>query len=244
MPALAHINVLSWDSYFFGRPLGRLRFDATANALTQSVLNVFALVQAKVATQDEAQIKALRAIGFESVEGEIDCCYILPPLKSTEDRIALPTAEIRPATLLDIPVLRALAADALVLSRIRPPWFSNNERRRFYAQWVENAVRGTFDDLCLLFEGHRGIEGLVTLRQIGQYEARIGLLAVAPALRGRGTGRQLYLAAVAWCYQRNLRSLWMATQSANLLALQFYLSNGAIVAYSSFWLYRENNDPI
>jgi hypothetical protein len=49
---------------------------------------------------------------------------------------------------------------------------------RFYAQWIENAVLGTFDHQCLVFRTPTGeIRGYVSLRELNATEARIGLLA-------------------------------------------------------------------
>ncbi|MFT4464458.1 MAG: GNAT family N-acetyltransferase [Sodalis sp. (in: enterobacteria)] len=184
MSAHASIDLLAWESDFFGRRLGRVVFDDATPRLTPSVLAGFALVQAKVAVQ------------------------------------------------------------TLVQSRFRAPWFSDEERQRFYAQWVENAVRGSFDHLCLVAQGPDGIAGLVTFRDIGGQAARIGQLAVSPAARGRGTGKFLCRAALGWCRSRGFRQLRVATQTANLPALRLYLASGARVVHASHWLYRGPHDSI
>ncbi|KYP96716.1 hypothetical protein BG74_07010, partial [Sodalis-like endosymbiont of Proechinophthirus fluctus] len=168
MSARASIDFLAWESNFFGRRLGCVAFDDAAPRLTSSALAGFALVQAKVAAQATAQMDALSAIGFRPVEGEMDCCHILSACAGCAPiagAAVLPPAEMRLAMEADIPALRALAAQTLVQSRFRAPWFSDEERQRFYAQWVENAVRGSFDHLCLVAqEPDGGIVGLVTLR--------------------------------------------------------------------------------
>lgn len=255
MSARANIDLLAWESEFFGRRLGRVVFDDAAPLLTPSALTGFALVQAKVAPPATAQLDALSAIGFRTVEGEMDFCYVLPDSASTSasactcgapvvGAAVLPVSEIRLAGEADIPALRALASQTLVQSRFRAPWFSDEERKCFYAQWVENAVRGSFDHLCLVAEGSDGISGLVTLRDIRGQAARIGLLAVSPAASGRGTGKLLCRAALGWCRSRGFRQLWVATQTANLPALRLYLTSGARVVHAAHWLYRGPYDSI
>ncbi|WMQ74226.1 MAG: dTDP-fucosamine acetyltransferase [Sodalis sp.] len=247
MSARASVDLLAWESEFFGRRLGCVVFEDTAPRLTPSAMTGFALVQAKVAAQAMTQIDALSAIGFRPVEGEMDCCYTLPVCASgapCAGAAALPAAEIRLAREADIPELRTLAAQTLVQSRFREPWFSDEERQRFYAQWVTNAVRGSFDHLCLVAKGPDGLSGLVTLRNIGRQVARIGLLAVSPAARGRGTGKLLCRAALGWCCSCGFRQLWVATQTANLPALRLYLANGARVVHAAHWLYRGHHDSI
>lgn len=244
MSARASIDLLAWESGFFGRRLGRVSFDDAASLLTPAALAGFALVQAKVAVQATAQMDALSAIGFRPVEGEMDCCYTLSACAGSAAGAAALPAEMRLAGEADIPALRALAAQTLVQSRFRAPWFSDEERRRFYAQWVENAVHGRFDHLCLVAEGPDGIEGLVTLRDIGGQAARIGLLAVPPAARGHGTGKLLCRAALGWCRSRGFQQLWVATQTANLPARRFYLASGARIVHAANWLYRGPHDSI
>lgn len=241
MSASATIKFLTWESNFFGRRFGRVVFNNAAPHLTPSTLAEFSLVQAKVAAQATAQIDGLGAVGFLPVVGEIDCCYTLPAYAGHslgEDATALQATEMRLTREADIPAVRALAAQTLVQSRFRSPWFSDEERQRFYAQWVENAVRGSFDHLCLVAQGPTGITGLVTLRDIGWQVARIGLLAVSPAARCHGTGNLLCRAALGWCYSRGFRQLWVSTQTANLPALRLYLASGARVVHVSHWLYR------
>lgn len=247
MSAHASIDLLAWESSFFGRRIGRILFNDCAPRLTLSALMGFALVQAKVTAQATAQMDALSAIDFRPVEGEIDCCYILLDCTdgspSANDAELLP-AEIRLAKEEDIPTLRTLAAQTLVKSRFRAPWFSDKERQDFYAQWVENAVRGSFDHLCLVAQGPDGIAGLVTLRNIGRQAARIGLLTVSPIASSRGTGKLLCRAAMIWCRRRGFRQLWVATQTANLQALQLYLASGARIMHVAYWLYRGPHDSI
>ena len=64
--------------------------------------------------------------------------------------------------------------------------YAPDDSGRFHAQWIENAVKGTFDHVCLVCRRARrrsdpGIFAL--LRKLNEREARIGLLA------GRGMGQ-------------------------------------------------------
>lgn len=93
----------------------------------------------------------------------------------------------------DIPALRQLASAAFAQSRFRAPWYAPDASRRFYAQWIENAVRGTFDHQCLILRAASGdIRGYVSLRELNATDARIGLLA------GRGAGAELMQTALNW----------------------------------------------
>lgn len=71
------------------------------------------------------------------------------------------------------------------------PWYRDGESARFYAEWVEKAVYGTFDHACLLALDNEGNpQGFVTLRRQVDGSARIGLLAVDGASFRGGVGRR------------------------------------------------------
>ena len=177
MPARASIEPLEWENRFFGVNSAILRFGDDAPPLTVQALAGWSRVQAKVAADDTARLDALQALGFRLVEGEVDLA--LPPAASDD-------IGAEPATEADIPRLRELAALAFAQSRFRAPWYTDDASGRFYAQWIENAVRGTFDHQCLVLRAPDGdIRAFVSLRQLSEREARIGLLA------GRGAGAEL-----------------------------------------------------
>lgn len=230
----ASIEPLNWESRFFNLASGKLNFSADAPLLTQDGLNSFALTQAKIAADNMPLADALADFGFRLVEGEVDLCLSLDDTPRPD-----PLPYLRIADSADIPALRAAASQVFTLSRFRSPWYQPGDSGRFYAQWVENAVCGTFDHHCLLVENASAEpQGWVTLRQLNEAEARIGLLAVWPGVTARGIGAQLMSAAERWCRQRGVQRLWVATQAGNVAALRLYLRRGANVESTAYWLYR------
>jgi len=126
-----------------------------------------------------------------------------------------------------------MAAQAFAQSRFRAPWYAPDASGRFYAQWIENAVKGTFDHECLVFRANSGdIQAFVSLRQLSDSEARIGLLA------GRGMGDKLMQGAMNWAAQRQLSTLRVATQLGNTAALKRYIASGGNIDATAYWLYR------
>ncbi|WP_218727849.1 dTDP-4-amino-4,6-dideoxy-D-galactose acyltransferase, partial [Enterobacter chuandaensis] len=181
-------------------------------------------VQAKIPAERADLLDALQQQGFQLVEGEVD-------LSITLTRHDASGAEI--ATEQDIPVLRQMAARAFAQSRFRTPWYAPDDSGRFYAQWIENAVKGTFDHVCLVFRAANGqIQGFVSLRKLNEREARIGLLA------GRGMGEKLMQAALHWAQQQQVETLRVATQVGNTAALKRYIASGANIDATAYWLYR------
>lgn len=224
MPVRASIEPLNWENQFFGINSAKVCFDEQAAPLTLEALNGWSRVQAKIAAHQTDQLDALQQLGFQLVEGEVD-------LALTVTTVVHSSAEV--AKVDDIPQLRQLAAQAFAQSRFRVPWYAIDASGRFYAQWIENAVKGTFDDQCLVFRHDDGtIRAFVSLREVNGSEARIGLLA------GRGAGAELMQAALCWAQTRGLSTLRVATQIGNTAALKRYIQSGANIVSTAYWLYR------
>lgn len=225
MAVLGTLEELTWESDFFALRSAIVRLQPSAPALTGADFAKWDRVQVKLPAAKTDILDALQALGFQLVEGEIDLS--LPVAESGVD----PAAEI--ATIEDIPVLRQMAAATFIQSRFRAPWYAAEDSGRFYAQWIENAVKGVFDHQCLVFRGEQAdITGFVSLRQLNEQEARIGLLA------GRGMGEKLMQAACHWARQRQLKLVRVATQLGNTAALKRYIQSGANVDSTALWLYR------
>lgn len=218
------LESLEWESAFFARPSAIVRWRENAPALQEVNFSAWQRVQAKIPADRADLLDALQQHGFQLVEGEVD-------LSITLTRHDASGAEI--ATEQDIPVLRQMAARAFAQSRFRTPWYAPDDSGRFYAQWVENAVKGTFDHVCLIFRAANGqIQGFVSLRKLNEREARIGLLA------GRGMGEKLMQAALHWAQLQQVETLRVATQVGNTAALKRYIASGANIDATAYWLYR------
>ncbi len=230
MPVYASIEPLVWESQFFGRNSARLCFEG-GQTLDEAQLQHFDVVQAKVPCQRTDLLDMLSLMGFRLVEGEADLSLVIT---TTERQSGISIARTS-----QIPALRAAASEAFVGSRFRSPWYQAAESASFYAQWIENAVRGTFDNQCLLaIDEHGAVQGFVSLRELPEGEARIGLLAVLPAAQGHGIGTRLMRAAADWCNAHRLSHLRVATQLSNLAAMRLYLRSGATLTSTAYWLYR------
>lgn len=220
----ARVEPLAWESQFFGLQSAIVRIDDSAPPLTAEILAGQARVQAKIPADRADFLDALQQLGFRLVEGEVDLALAVTPVAPVITEVA---------TGADIPALRDMAARAFALSRFRAPWYSPQDSGRFYAQWIENAVRGTFDHQCLLLRAASGdIRGYVSLRELNDTDARIGLLA------GRGAGAELMQAALNWAQARGKKTVRVATQMGNTAALKRYIQSGANVESTAFWLYR------
>lgn len=243
MPVRASIEPLAWETEFFALNSAKLSFSTAAPMLTEAELNAYALVQAKIPAHHTALVDGLTRLDFQLVESEVDLVLNIGTECASSHTVAMQA--IRPAGPADIPMLRAAAASVFTASRFRAPWYHSQDSGRFYAEWIEKAVMGTFDHQCLLALNSTGQpEGFVSLRELGGQEARIGLLAAFPGAAGKGIGSRLMAAAIAECRQGALQRLRVATQLGNLAALRLYQRQGAVIESTSYWLYRGRHDPI
>lgn len=187
--------------------------------------------QVKVAADDLTQMEQLQMQGWVFIEGEI--LFELPLVKNQKNVTAC-----YPATEQDLNELKPLFGSAFLHSRFRPPYFSSEENRHFYQTWAENAVKGTFDHLCLIKRSDEGeLQGAITIRLEQNHQAKIGLLAVAPAFQQQGIGSLLVRAAADWAQERNIHMLHIATQTSNLKAIRLYERLGATVKSVHYWFY-------
>lgn len=229
MPVRVNINPLGWESDFFGVTSARLVLDGDL-PLAEALQQPFTLWQAKVPSERVDVIDALSQQDFHLVEGEAD---LVINIKRTERQTG-----VRIAREAQIPMLRRAAEQAFGQSRFRAPWFNPADGGRFYSQWVENAVRGTFDNQCLIACDAQGaLQGFVSMSETAG-DVRIGLLAVLPEAQGKGLGQRLLMAAADWGRARRLARLRVATQLSNLTAMRLYLRSGARLESTAYWFYR------
>ncbi|WP_241618177.1 dTDP-4-amino-4,6-dideoxy-D-galactose acyltransferase [Rosenbergiella epipactidis] len=229
------IDLLAWESAFFSQRVGKVDL-AELDRLSVEECADWDMVQAKVSSTDYQSLDTLTGKGFALVEGEAE--LVIPITETTRQ------SGIRIARPAHIDALRHLAGSLFTGSRFRAPWFDHSLTQQFYAQWIENAVQGTFDDQCLLtLDEQGGVSGFVSLRH-SAHIARIGLLGVASTHQGAGLGQQLLLAATDWARSKGLSELHITTQLSNVSAMRLYLRHGARLTSTSYWLYRKRDDSV
>lgn len=259
------LESLCWESDFFGLKTAKLSI-ATEDEIKQNhdnsqasfapyetlSLNDFDLLQCKIPMYRTDLLDSLSSYGFQLVEGEIDLAFDLSGLNKLEKDTSLLDQTIEPqvftgaskAEAQQISELRNIATQVFSASRFRAPWYHISDSGRFYAEWIEKAVLGTFDHCCLVvnFVETGELAGFVTLRRLGAQEARIGLLAAVPSNnqnKPKGIGKALIDAAKSWCIDEGVSTLRIATQSSNLPALKRYIHEGANIQTTSYWMYKK-----
>jgi dTDP-4-amino-4,6-dideoxy-D-galactose acyltransferase len=232
------VSALTWDSEFFAKNMGQLNFAQKKD--DSAVLADFELVQAKVSTENYVQINTLNQFGFHLAEGEVDFSMCVPDKASND--LTETSGMIEVADVSQINNIKAIVGSNFIISRYRQPWFTAKSRDDFYQLWAEKAVKGTFDDLCLVVKTGSTIKGFITLKFVKSV-ARVGLISVAPNFQQQGIGKALLQIAVQYCQIHKVKQLFVATQLANRAALSLYSKFGFSINTLSYWFYK-THDPL
>jgi len=224
-----HFSLREWDSQFFHQKIGDVQWD-TENP-QQSPSQAYDLITTRVGTLEHTKIEALQAHGFIYCEGDVQL--------TKEINISDTNVSYQTATQAQLPELLTMLDDMYQISRFKKPWFTTQDRDRFYKEWLTKAVYGTYDDCCLLIIEANEICGFVTLKEHPSY-AQIGLIGVSSKHQGRGIGKKLLSIAEHYLGQRNCTTLSVATQMSNIHALNLYTRFGFRLTETNLWFYKSN----
>ena len=220
-----------WESSFFKREIVDIAWEENNNLLHSS-----ALVTTKLKAQDYKKIDHLLSLDFKYCEGEV---HFLKDVKGHSDKLNFSIAKHS-----DFNEISQIVSGLYEFSRFRAPWFTENERDSFYAEWIRKAILGSFDDCCIILKDSNNgpIKGFVTIK-LNNSTSKIGLLGVNPENRGQGIGTELLAALEQYCISKLIKSISVATQISNLQAINLYIKNGYHVASTASWFYKGiNND--
>ncbi|MET2899651.1 GNAT family N-acetyltransferase [Vibrio rotiferianus] len=224
MTSYFSVSAREWDSFFFKRNICDVNWpQAPLPSNTH-----FELITTKVPCTDAEKLSSLNKHGFSYCEGEL--VFTKKVSKSTKEYTEV-------ATTAHMEGLLALIPNLYQHSRFKAPWFSPQERDYFYQEWLQKAIIGAFDDVCLIINQDNLIKGFITLK-VRQQEAVIGLLGVNPLFSRKGVARMLLDSAEWYAHSRGAANINVATQSSNIPAMNLYLKSGYSISSSHVWLYK------
>jgi len=215
------VDVLTWDSNFFGRKIGVLSGpqsspEAIARELAAARLDGFAYLVSRPAVEDATAIRCLERAGFYLTDVGVTWSS---DAEGYLKRSPAAAAVVRHATADDVPKLSAEAMTLFRRSRFySDPFFSTDEADRLHAAWLANSVSGQAADAVFI----NPEAGFVTCKLTKDGGGEVALIGVWEGSRGRGAGRDLMTAAVAWFIGRGVTTVKVKTQVKNLRAMNFY----------------------
>lgn len=138
----------------------------------------------------------------------------------------------------DIDRVKDISKELFYYSRFNV--FGEKASKKIYEIWAEKAVKGEFDDTCLKVTGNNGdISGIMTIKQISEKEARIGIIAVELTNQKNGYGMKMMNGAKKYLLERGIEKFYVVTQGKNINAQNFYHKCGFVMDKVELWYYKD-----
>jgi len=227
-------TLLTWDSEFWGRPIGRVddgpvtadRLRAVeAWAADNDIACLFYLAH----SDDVSSAHVAEDAGFRCMDVRVDY--------DCQTRLVEPQPPVRSGGPEDVDPLRAIARKSHDITRFyADPRFPEEQCDELYDLWLVNSFHGFADEVLVLDAGGRPA-GYVTCHAKGD-TGSIGLIGVEAAERGRGLGKKLVLGAIDWSKRRGLARMTVATQGRNLAAQRTFEACGFRTASVGLWFHK------
>jgi dTDP-4-amino-4,6-dideoxy-D-galactose acyltransferase len=230
-----YYRALDWDSNYFGVPTFRIEFINVVAGRSDSTATVHAFVDfiraqhaafyifAEVPSEDVKVLQALSGAAWRLIETR------LTYYRNDADKHSEPRHAVRCATVADIDNLRQCASLARNdFDRFHAdPFFSTELADAFLSTFIENSVKG-FADIVLVPESAPGEpDAFLTGNMdkagsavVGQNIGRMVLSAVGQARRGWYV--RLISELTYWFVERNVRTIYMTTQSTNRAVIRVW----------------------
>lgn len=234
------VSLLEWDTEFFGFPVAFLscRY-LSASIVAQADRFIrqhgIRLVEYLCNCHDD------RSVSFAEQED-----YHFTDIRLTFDRrlsakqeIAAPPYPFAAASSKHVARLKRLTESMYKDSRyFYDGHFDVAKLNEFYANWIEKAVYGAFDDECLcLFDGDAPV-GFCTVKYVGSGSANIGLFGMDPRYAGQGLGKCLLSNVFNRMIDKNVENVTVVTQGRNYAAQRLYQSVGFRTQSTQLWYHK------
>jgi dTDP-4-amino-4,6-dideoxy-D-galactose acyltransferase len=238
------LTILDWDSAHFGVRIARLEAEPLVAADAHLVVewcnqnSVDCLYYLSSFSDSETASQAAR-IGLRPVDVRVTLARELAALARDpaplDGGLALRRAEAG-----DLSALEALAADSHGDTRF---WFDRRFARdrveELYRTWIRRAVA---EDAVFVVARESAL-GYLSCRVLDGGEGEIGLVALAPSVRGQGAGAALIAAGLRWLDERGASGVRVVTQGRNLRAQRLYQRAGFVTRAVELWYHRWSDDP-
>lgn len=234
------VSVLKWDSGFFGFPVAYL----SCMHLTENIFKAITpflesekikLLEYLCNCHDRSSVEVAEKNGFNFTDIRVVLTRSLNSLESAkESNYQFGLAKVK-----HIDCLRQIARGIYKNSRYYfDGHFSESKIDEFYQDWVEKAVRGTFDDVCIcLFDKEQPIS-FCTLNFVTETKAKIGLFGVEESYHGKGVGAELMERVLLFSKEKGINKMEVVTQGRNYPAQKLYQKSGFTTKYMQQWYHK------
>jgi dTDP-4-amino-4,6-dideoxy-D-galactose acyltransferase len=233
-------RILTWDSAFFGRQIGRvdgahLTPATAAEALQWAEREGVECLYFLAASDDPATAEAAEAAGF--VLRDVRVTYGWAAQTAPLAPAGAADAVVRPAAAADMPGLEELARASHGDTRFFfDRQFAPDRAAELYAIWLRQSFERA-GGVVLVPELVGRAAGYITCG-VGDGRGEIGLVGLAPHARGRGLGGQMVAAAQRWFREQGAERVTVVTQGRNVAAQRLYQRAGFVTDRVEIWYHR------
>jgi len=234
-------KILDWDSEFFGFRIARA-FAAPSDAALARTVEECARQQVRclyflAEADDIPTLRRLEHQGFGLIDLRLN---MIQPSPGAGPAREFPG--IRSACAADLPALQRIARISHHNTRFyADPTFPRDRCDALYDAWITKScdINAGFADAVFVAEGADGAAGgYITCTMIQPDRGQVGLLAVAPEMRGAGAGGRLIQQALSWAHSRGALSVVTVTQGGNSAAVRAYERGGFVAERMYLWYHR------
>ena len=233
------VNLLEWDTAFFGFPIGRVLSaqpspeemrSACKWARNHALRCLYWLAENSATNLDLAAEHRFKFVDLRC-EYSLDLTAPPPPLDEKE--------AFRDATPADLPFLREIARLTQRETRFtRDAGFPSDQALELYARWIERDLAQHHVLTAVAPDTDRPCGFISYTDADAEGTSHIGLLSVLPEASGRGLGRSLVVSAIHRASNAGARSIHVVTQGGNVAAQRVYQHAGFRTARTELWYHR------
>lgn len=236
----ATIDELPWDSKLFGIRVGELDLDrkGALDAIEEDARD-FDLVYVRSEEERELSDEICTRFHGARVDSRVTFARPLEGAPRSESRHVRSIAEGDPASARAIEI----AKQASTHSRFRTdPRFPSDWTDKLYRVWMENSLaRARAEEVLGYFDGEE-LQGIYTVR-VENSIATLELFAVDQPARGRGIGRVLLEAGLAWADAHGVAHASVTTQRQNPASVLYRACGYAPVQYEAIYHLWPRGNP-
>jgi ribosomal protein S18 acetylase RimI-like enzyme len=223
------IRTLEWDSNFWGFRIGHCDQIGELDGSERD----FKVVQACIQVNYTGSIHQLETYGFTYIDLRME--YELD-LLSLNDRNKIQNI-MHIGQVLSGKEIEEIASIFVPHSRFNHSPFSHHSVGNFYAEWIRNAIKGTYDTYFRVMNKDNATAGIISGRMVEGNTFCIGLLGVLPEYQGHGIGSDLIRALISDLYNQDIQKVRVVTEGKNLNAQRFYCRLGFLIEDIKIWMY-------
>lgn len=218
-----NVELLEWDSNFFGIKVGKLVLNQIESWDDQN-LATWDLIYVFVSPENKAVNSFLKAKNLKIVDEKIS---FRMDLNQADSQLAKNKNILSYQPGLKDKDLIKIGLQSGIYSRFKvDPKFHNQHFEKLYNTWMQKSINREIANEVFVYQDLQNeMKGVITLKENNKC-IEIGILAIDEKFRGQRIGKQFIEEAKRYCLLKGIHCLKVVTQKQNREACSFYTNCG------------------